>query len=134
MNNHLTYHKESSLRKVLVLAAAFLVVLASCSVKSSIKNLTGLPVKAGQGMATNNHRMANIVDFCSATFVGEVEITPTQSVDLQKLVPALIFAVSFLFLFGITPLNPTSHPHYRSKKVADSLPLYLQYQHLRFYS
>lgn len=125
---------RNSLQTILVYVAAMLVLLASCSIKSGIKNLTGLPVNVEQGMTTNSHRaMANVFEVCTSSVLGEV-ITQSQTLDVKELLPALIFAVTFLLLFRFSPGRQQSHPLYSSKKIVGTLPLYIQYQHLRLFS
>ena len=126
---------RNSLRTALVLAAALLVLLASCATKSSIRNLAGLPVQSEQGVGANHRAMVANSNVCSYSLISEIEtITNSASIDLKQLGPALLVAVSFLFFVGYTPLRQPAHPGYSSKKVTSTLPLYLQYQHLRIFS
>lgn len=135
MNTKEPHTNRHSLRTVLVLAAAFMVLLASCATKSSIRNLTGLPVQSEQGVGANHRAMVATFDVCSYSLISEIETTTqSTSIDLKQLGPALLVAVGFLFFFGYVPSRQPSHPYYGSKKIAGTLPLYLQYQHLRIFS
>lgn len=134
MQNSLPNIRKNSLQTILVYAATFLVLLASCSIKSSIKSLTGIPVNAEQGITINSQSATlNVFEVCSSNQISEV-ITFSHTLDSNELLPALIFAVSFLFLFKFTSGRQQTHPNYTSKKIVGRLPLYLQYQHLRLFS
>lgn len=134
MNRTLPNSRNIYLRNFFVFAAVVLLVLASCSAKSSIKSLAGIPITTEQGIAKSNlNLLGNVSEECSSSETRDTIISHTLSLETSDFLPALILTATFLFLFGYTPSREPSHPLYRSKKIPGTLPLFLQYQNLKLF-
>ncbi|HRQ50086.1 MAG TPA: hypothetical protein PLR74_06105 [Agriterribacter sp.] len=121
---------QKFLRYFFVLAAVVLVLLSSCRVKSGIKTLIGVPATTEQGIAKGNHNVySNNQERCINSETAEMIISPITSVDVNHLLPAVLFTVAFFFLPGITR-NKQSHPFYRSSNIPGAIPIFLQYRKL----
>lgn len=122
------YHQ----RYFFVFIAVF--VLFTCPIKSSIKDLVGIPVNTEQGFAKkSNPIFANGIDQCTSAEIADAKISQTPSFAANDLLPAIIFAVTFLFLLGFMPRKEQSHPLYGGQRIPKTLPLFLLYQKLIVY-
>ena len=120
-------------RYFLVFAAMLLVLLTSCAVKTSIKNLAGIPTKTERGVPKGNQNFStNTLEKCAQFDVSDTQIVQKVSLNANDLLPAVIFTAAFLFLFGLRPVSKESkHPLYsRSGKIRSSIPLFLEYRKL----
>ncbi|WP_437362716.1 hypothetical protein [Olivibacter jilunii] len=129
MPNILEYCKRS----FLVFAAMLLVLLSSCAVKTSIKTLTGTPVKTERGIPKGSQSFStNSVEKCAQLGVSDTQIVQKNSFNANDLLPAVIFTAAFLFLFGLRPVSKESkHPLYSgSGKIRSSIPIFLEYRKL----
>lgn len=120
-------------RYFLVFAAMLLVLLTSCAVKTSIKNLVGIPLETERSLPKANHNLlANTLVKCSQLNVEDTQIVQKNSFKANDLLPAVILTVSFLFLLGIPPVsNENKHPLYNSSgKIRSAIPIFLEYRKL----
>lgn len=132
--NRILPNNKNAYRKFFVFAAAFLLLLTSCSVKSSIKNLAGIPANTERSVSTNNPIViGNASEECVSSETKETVISHTLSSEANDLLPVLFLAVAFLFLFAYVPGREQAHPLYSTKKLPGALPLFLQYQHLKLF-
>ena len=121
---------ENHLRQLLVLAAAVLIVLTPCSVKSSIKSLTGIPVNTEQGLSKHHHSFLGTASgTCVSVQSTDTKISLKASSDANDLLPTAITA-SFIFLATPKLCEEQSHPLYGNLKIPGRLPLFLLYQKL----
>ncbi|WP_434376423.1 hypothetical protein [Sphingobacterium spiritivorum] len=120
-------------RYFFVFAAILLVLLTSCVVKTSIKNLAGIPVKTEQSIPKGSQNFsAHAIEKCSQSDASDKQIVQKKSIDTNNLLPAVIFTAAFLFLFALQPVNKESkHPLYSdSGKIHSSIPIFLEYRKL----
>src|SRR5690554_3813836 len=135
MNRTLPNIRKNHLRQLFIFVAAVLVILTSCSVRSSIKGLVGVPVNTEKGIAKSNHNFfGNASETCVIGETTDVQISQTASFNANSLLPAVLFAVAFLFLGGFRPCKKqTQHPLYGNLKIPGTLPLFLLYRKLIVY-
>ncbi|TYP91311.1 hypothetical protein BC792_12019 [Sphingobacterium allocomposti] len=129
MPNILEYCKRS----FLVFAAMLLVLLSSCAIKTSIKNLAGIPSKTERGVPKGNKNFStHTIEKCAQFDASDTQIVQKVSFSANDLLPAVIFAAAFLFLFGLRPVSKESkHPLYSgSGKIRSSIPIFLEYRKL----
>lgn len=125
---------KNHLRQLFAFAAAILIVLMSCSVKSGIKSLAGIPVNTEQGLAKNKHGFIGAgSETCLNGETTDTKISQTASFNTITLLPAVILTAAFLFLFGYTPRKEKLHPLYGNLKIPGTLPLFLLYRKLLVY-
>jgi hypothetical protein len=120
-------------RYFLVFAAMLLVLLTSCAVKTSIKNLVGIPLKTERSVPKANHNLStNTLAKCSQLNVEDTQIVQKNSSKANDLLPAVIFTATFLFLFSFQPVSKENkHPLYSSSgKIRSSIPIFLEYRKL----
>lgn len=114
-----------------VCATVVFVLLTSCPVKSSIKSLAGVPVNTEQqAVNKNNPLYGNEVEQCADGQTKDANIIQTPSSYASDLLPAVLFAVTFIFLFGYALCKEQTHPRYSNLKIPGSLPIFLQYRRL----
>lgn len=134
MNRTLPNITKNHLRQLFVFTAAVLIILTSCSVKSSIKSMAGIPVNTEQGLAKNKHGFIGAgSETCLNGDTTDTKISQTASFNPITLLPAVILTAAFLFLFGYTPRKEKLHPLYGNLKIPSSLPLFLLYRKLLVY-
>src|SRR5690606_31790084 len=116
----------------LVFAAMLLILLSSCAVTASIKTLTGTPVKTERGIPNSQSFSTNSIEKCAQLDVTDTQIVQKNSFKANDLLPAIIFAAAFLFLFGLHPVSKENkHPLYSgSGKIRSSIPIFLEYRKL----
>jgi len=118
-------------RSLFAFVAMVFVLIASCSVKSSIKSLVGIPLNSQQGVTKTNHSFfSNGSEKCVNGETTDTEILQSASSQTNSLLPALILTAAFLFLLGYTFLKEQSHPLYGTLKIPGTLPIFLQYRKL----
>lgn len=120
-------------RYILVFAAMLLVLLTSCSIKSSIKNFAGFPTNKEQGLPKGQHNFSvDKFEKCAQFDVSDTQIVQKISFNANDLLPVVIFTAIFLFLLGPRYLiKENKHPLYNgSGKIRNSIPLFLEYQKL----
>ncbi|WP_313091754.1 hypothetical protein [Chryseobacterium flavum] len=120
-------------RYFLVFAAMLLVLLTSCAVKTSIKNLAGIPTKTERGVPKGNQNFStNTLEKCAQFDASDTQIVQKVSFNANDLLPAVIFTAAFFFLFGLHPVSKESkHPLYSgSGKIRSSIPIFLEYRKL----
>lgn len=110
------------------LVAIFLILLSSCPIKSSIKQLAGIPTKAAQSQA-NNSTPGNIEEQCLNGKATETNHSKTASSRTDNLLPN-IFRIAFLFLLGFTFYKNRSNSFYSRPKAPFAVPIFLQYRKL----
>jgi hypothetical protein len=124
---------KNNLRQLFIFAAAFLIVLTSCSLKSSIKSLAGIPTNTEQGVAKNNQSLfGSTSETCLKGEITDAQVSQTSSLSANDFLPVVILT-TFFFLLGFTPCKKQSHPLYGSLKIPGSLPLFLLYKKLIVY-
>lgn len=134
MNRTLPNITKNHLRQLFVFTAALLIVLTSCSVKSSIKSMAGIPVNTEQGLAKSNHGFFGAgSETCVNGETTDTKISPTTFFNANNLLPAVNLTAAFLFLFGYTPCKEQLHPLYGNLKISSTLPLFLLYRKLLVY-
>lgn len=120
-------------RYFLVCAAMLLVLLTSCAVKTSIKNLVGIPLKTERSVPKANHNLStNTLANCSQFNVEDTQIVQKNAFKANDLLPAVILTAAFLFLLGVPPVsNENKHPLYNSSgKIRSAIPIFLEYRKL----
>ena len=120
-------------RYFLVFVAMLLVLLTSCAVKTSIKNLVGIPIKTERSAPKANHNFStNTLEKCSQLNVEDTQIVQKNSFKANDLLPVVILTAAFLFLLGVHPVSKENkHPLYSgSGKIRNSIPLFLEYRKL----
>ncbi|HLU90827.1 MAG TPA: hypothetical protein VKZ51_13395 [Cyclobacteriaceae bacterium] len=121
-------------RQLAAFAAAMLIVLMSCSVKSSIKSLVGIPVNTEQGVGKKHHGFfGSASETCVLGETADIKFSQAASYSANDLLPAVLLTATFLFLFENTVDKGQSHPLYGSLKIPGSLPLFLLYRKLIVY-
>ena len=125
MNKGLTYSPIKHLRSLFVFTAVFLIAMASCSAKNSIRGYANIPVHAELGVKQS-------ATACVNGETQKLEVVSVSTWTPLQLLP-VFFAVSlFLILsFGYRPLR--INPLYRTKPIASPVPLFLQYQRLKLH-
>lgn len=117
-------------RYLAVCAMVVFVLLTSCPVKSSIKGLAGIPVNTEQQASKKNNPLSGQeMEKCADSQTTETSIIQPFS-HASDLLPAVLFAVTFIFLFGYTFSKAQTHPRYSNLKIPGSLPIFLQYRRL----
>lgn len=117
-------------RYLAVFVMVVFVLLTSCPVKSSIKGLAGVPVNTEQQAAKKNNPLyGQEIEKCADSQTTETSIIQTFS-HASDLLPVVLFAVTFIFLFGYTFSREQTHPRYSNLKIPGSLPIFLQYRRL----
>lgn len=110
-----------------------LILLTSCAVKTSIKNLVGIPVKTERSMPKAIHNLSTItLANCSQLNVEDTQIVQKNAFKANDLLPAVILTAAFLFLLGVPPVsNENKHPLYNSNgKIRSAIPIFLEYRKL----
>lgn len=120
-------------RYFLVLTAILFVLLSSCAIKSSIKDLTGISANTEQGVPQNNRNLfTNSFEKCPSFDISDSQIVQNTSSHSDDLLPLISFKTAFLFLFDFRSLNSEGiHPLYNSsRKIQSSIPIFLEYRKL----
>lgn len=116
-----------------VLTAILFVLLSSCAIKSSIKELTGISANTEQGVPQNSRNLfTNSVEKCPSFDISDSQVVQNISSHSDDLLPLISFKTAFLFLFDFPSLESESiHPLYNgSRKIQSSIPIFLEYQKL----
>lgn len=114
-----------------VFAVLVFVLLSSCPVKNSIKNLAGIPANTEQGLAKSNHSLfGNISEKCANSETTDTKISQTISFQINNLLPAVILTAAFLFFFSYTLYKKPAHPFYGNLKTSSAIPIFLEYRKL----
>jgi len=113
------------------LAMMVFVMLTSCPVKSTIKEVLGIPVNTEQTTAKAKQGLQNMnIEKCSDAQLKEATIVYTDASHASTLVPVILLAAFFLFLLPTPRKKEQTHPLYGSLKISTSLPIFLQYRSL----
>lgn len=112
-----------------VLAAMALVLLTSCSIKNSLKNFSGNQVNTEQGLGKKAGLFSGLEN-CYDNVTTSTKISKEISSHANKLLPAVLLTVTFLFLSGYTVRREQLHPLYGNSKISGTLPIFLQYRKL----
>ncbi|MGO3654767.1 MAG: hypothetical protein ACTJFN_10410 [Sphingobacterium sp.] len=113
------------------LAMMVFVMLTSCPVKSTIKNLLGIPVNTEQATANAKQGLQNSnIERCSDAQLKEATLVYTDASHASSLIPVIFLSVIFLFLSPIPRQEEQTHPLYGNLKIPASLPIFLQYRSL----
>ena len=118
-------------RHNIVLAAMVLVLLTSCSIKNGLKFLSGFQVNTEQSLGKKASLFSeNGLEKCYQS-VATISTKISQEISSNANdLPAVIFTVTFLFLFGYTLSKEQLHPLYGNSKISGTLPIFLQYRKL----
>jgi len=116
-------------QKIFACVALVFVLIGSCPVKASIKNLIGIPVNTEQSAPKSMHAFqVNTAEKCAAAETTEVKILQTDSSGTSALLLAVFFTLIFSCLPGF-PLTKTQlHPG--NRKIPSALPVFLRYRRL----
>lgn len=77
-------------RYFLVFAAMLLVLLTSCAVKTSIKNLAGIPTKTERGVPKGNQNFStNTLEKCAQFDASDTQIVQKVSFNANDLLPSI---------------------------------------------
>lgn len=125
-----------------VYAAVFLVLISSCSIKGGIKNLlhtTSVETSLASGVNSgkSGYTSGNIsMENCSKYQELDTKIVKSQQLDLQDLLPVLLFSAAlFSLLFLFYDFKEQNHPRYGdTRKRGYHIPLFLQYQKIIIYA
>src|SRR5690606_38490056 len=116
-----------------VLTAILFVLLSSCAIKSSIKELTGISANTEQGVPQNSRNLfTNSVEKCPSFDISDSQVVQNIAFESDDLLPLISFKTAFLFLFDFPSLESERiHPLYNgSRKIQSSIPILLEYQKL----
>ena len=110
--------------------AVMLVVISSCSVRTGIKNMLGVPPTEQQSV-TGKKNIFNFTNTTCSTF-GMADINVISPVSGQPASTASLIFLStlFVFLFCFPVVADKPRPLYGSIKTPGSLPLFLEYRKL----
>jgi len=130
MNRTLLKIQKKYQRNLFVFVAMVFVLIASCSVKSSIKSLVGIPLNSQHGVTKINHSFfGNGSEKCFSE-TTDTQISQSGSSQTNSLLPAIILTAIFLFLLGYTFCKEQAHPLYGTLKIPGTIPIFLQYRKL----
>lgn len=133
MNRTVSNSTTFFLRHVFVFATMLLMLLASCSVKASIKTLAGIPTQTGQNIPKGNQSFSvNTIDKCAEFETSDHLIVQKVSFKANDLLPVVLFTAALFFLFSFRTVSQAHiHPLYSgSTKIRSSIPLFLEYRKL----
>ncbi len=113
--------------KFFVCVTVALVLLGSCPVKASIKNLMGIPVNKEQ-RAPQNHIIFQVtgVEKCADVKIAATKIVQINSTGIGTLLPTAALALIFNRLPSFVLTDAQPHPHYGHLKIPGALPVFLQ--------
>lgn len=92
-----------------------------------------IPTNIEQGLPKANHSFSgSAVENCAEIETSDTLIVQIVSSNANDLLPVILFTASFLFLFGLRPVNrEVKHPVYSgSSKIRSAVPLFLEYRKL----
>ncbi|MBZ4190766.1 MULTISPECIES: hypothetical protein [Bacteroidota] len=133
MDKNISNILASCKRYFFVFAAMLLVLLTSCAVKTSLKNLAGIPTKTERSIPKGSQSYSsNTFENCTQLNTADISIVQKVSFHANDLLPAVILTAAFLFIFGLRPVNKENkHPLYSgSGKIRSSIPIFLEYRKL----
>lgn len=131
MNKAIPHITNNFKRYLLVFASFLLVLLTSCSVKTSIKTLIGIPLQSEHRVPKGNSGFTvTAVEKCAPSDSIDAQTLQKSSTHTNDLLPTVIYTVAFLFLLGLRPVSEKiKHPLYSgSGKIRNSIPIFLEYQ------
>src|SRR5690554_3142676 len=106
MNRTVLNRAINSLRHIFVFATMLLILLASCSVKASIKTLAGIPTQTERSLPKGNqHFSVNTVERCAQMDIAEHQIVQKTSFDINVLLPVVLFTAALFFLFSFPTIS-----------------------------
>lgn len=133
MERTVPYFTENYRRYFAVLVALIFVLLTSCPIKSSLKNLAGIPVNTEQRSSAkkNNPLLGNGMELCAQSDLTDAKISPTVSSNTNDLLPTVLLITALFFLFcGYFPDNEPSKVGYHTLKISHTLPIFLRHRQL----
>lgn len=114
-----------------VFVAMILVLISSCSVKTGIKSLAGVPISTEQNSTKKgNVVFGAIVEQCINSETANKEISQSISLDTSDSFPDALLLAAFIFIYGFELHTQQIHPLYSTVKISGSLPIFLQNQKL----
>ena len=128
MDRTLTNIRKIYQQYSLVFVAVIFALFTSCTVKSSINNLTGIPVNTEQGLAKKSNAFGSGSEKCMIGETIDTKIYQTTPFQPNDLLPIAILAATFLCLLGYPFWKEQAHPLYGNLKISGTLPLFLQHQ------
>ena len=122
MNGTLSNIGSKCKRYFLVFAAMLLVLLSSCSIKSGIKSLAGIPVGTERTLPKSNQYFSSgTVETCAEFDIEDTQIVQKFSFNANDLQPVAFLKIS----------KENRHPVYSgSSKIRSTIPIFLEYQKL----
>lgn len=123
---------KSLQRHIVMFASIFLVLLSSCAIKSSIKNLV-----SENSSQTGEHKTAHKSNFsitktssCSIINATEkLSLSKTISLEKSKVLPVFL-SFAFAFFLGIVIPKNQEHSYYNTTKISGAIPIFLRYEKL----
>ena len=122
MNGIISNKANNCKRYFLVFAAMLLVLLSSCSIKSGIKSLAGIPVGTERTLPKSNQYFSSSpVETCAEFDIADTQIVQKFSFNANDLQPVASLKIS----------KENRHPVYSgSSKIRSTIPIFLEYQKL----
>ncbi len=121
-------------RYLFVLATIFLVTISSCPLKGGLKALAGMPVSTESSIPSkgNQKSIVNTIEKCAEIEITDTLMAQNISIDVNSLLPFLLCTAAFFCLFAFRSTGKAyAHPLYNgSKKIRNSIPLFLEYRKL----
>lgn len=109
----------------------FFVLIGSCPIKTSIRNLIGIPVNTEQSTPKSMHALqVTSTEKCADGEINKVKILQTNSSSTGGLLPVAFFMFTFIYALGFPLAREQSHPQYGNLKIPGTLPVFLQYRRL----
>lgn len=124
-------HQNQKIRAVLGIVFIFCILISSCAVKFGIKNFLNLQTHSKVHSSTPKDKLISVSSGSQCNFCKEKEIivkgdTQFNFSDLQELALFTFVVLAGTFLL----LKILKHPVYDSSKIANALPIFLQYRKL----
>jgi len=119
-------------RYLFVFAATLLVLLTSCTVKSSIRTLAGFPAKPAHSLPKGHKNLSvNSLEKCVSFEAADAQNVQKIS-NANDLLPVVLLTAALFFLFSFRTVSQEHiHPLYSgSTKIRNSIPLFLEYRKL----
>lgn len=123
-------YRKTNMKTAIGLVFMLCIMLSSCAVKGSIKNLLELHPKAKSNSAAfqNKFLTAGVTSACNFCKEKELTVTGIEKSKVKSIHPGELFTAVIQRLRFI----PQDIPHtvYRSSEVLSELPLFIQYRKL----
>lgn len=118
-------------RKFFASLVLVFVLIGSCPIKMSIKNLIGIPVNTEQSTSKSMYALqVTSTEKCADGEINKVKVLQTNSSSTGGLLPVAFFTLTFIYALGFPLTNERLHPGYGNLKIPAALPVFLQYRRL----